>query len=72
MVAAPGPLALMWQMPFVPMIVVGHVILAAGLLTAVAEQLDAVGVLEDDGVVVEDVAVVRRRSHLPSADDRRP
>ena len=44
-----------------------HVVLAARLLPAVAEEPGAVGVLVDDGEVVVDVAVLRAGAHLPAA-----
>src|SRR5262249_384045 len=47
--------------------VVANVALAILLLPATAEDPGAIGVLVDDAVVVEDVAVLRGGPHLPAA-----
>ena len=44
-----------------------HVVLAARLLPAVADELRAVGVLVDHGEMVVDLAVLRAGEHLPAA-----
>ena len=46
---------------------VGGLVVAAGLVAAEAEHAHAVGVLEDDGVVVELVAVLRLGADLAPA-----
>src|SRR5262249_14176274 len=52
--------------PGAPHVVV-DVVVAVVLLAAEAEQLDAALVLEDHGVVVEDVAALRLGAHLAAA-----
>src|SRR5690348_17135067 len=47
--------------------VIGHVRRTARLLPARTEELDAVGILVNHRMMVEDVAVHRLRPHLPSA-----
>ena len=53
--------------PLGPQHLGAHVVLAARLLPAIADELRPVGVFVDDGEMVVDVAVLRLGEHLPAA-----
>src|SRR5262249_52730826 len=46
--------------------VIGHVLCATVLLPTVGKTLHALGVFEDNGVMVKDVAVLRLDANLPT------